>query len=230
MYQLVGDLAVPVALGGLAHYMRGKPTSSTSARRTEMVGGAPFVGMVLQTVNDLIVPLGLVTGAHLLGNRLHGNRGQQRGGAVSRGMDLFKPLGLTLNQKQGGGIKALPFQAGGAAEAVAAGSSLPIIGDSYLGKWLSERSINILTPSTLVPLGIVFILYMAYRQQGQEQSGGEVSRKPNIYDLARTKDIASYRQMHQLETLEPETKVPFALAMGQKVFRQYVKNDMHRSQ
>ena len=177
-----------------------KPKRSQTSQDGGM--GMGSVGqLVLKSVEDLIVPLGLMTGAYLLGDRKH---------RVQRA-DLTRPLGVTVSSR---GSRQMEGGAWG----------LPVIGDSYLGSWLSKAGERILTPSTLLPLGVVFVLYMAYRRYASPREG-ELSPEPSILDMADKDDLVDYAARHNIDQLEPETRVPFALAMGPEVFSAYNQQD-----
>ena len=216
--QVVGDLAVPVALTATAHLMASRKSPKSSVRRTEMIGGTGLGYAVLKTVDDLIVPLGLMAGSHWLrGDKPKRPVLQEGGGVVDTLVDLSVPIGLTLvaHTLSGKKQRRLVEQTGG--------SGLPVIGDTYLGKWLNEKGIAFLTPNTLIPLGLAFILYMAYRRYAlTNEPEAKLSAKPNIYDMADRKDLKRYARANSIRSLDPDTPVPFALAMGPRVFKQYV--------
>ena len=211
--EVVKNLATPALLTAGAHYLASSDSESDSpVRHSEMVGGNMGIA-VLKTLDDLIVPLGLMSGAHLLQSRVKSR--DQRGGSVwTTFMDLSVPLGLTV-------VAHNLYKKRNGRHELEGGAGLPVIGDSTLGRWLSDNSIKVLSPQTLVPLGLVFILYMAYRRYvGNDDES--VSRKPNILDMADRKDLKKYLRRTGTQQVDPETRVPFALAMGTSVFKQYV--------
>jgi hypothetical protein len=215
--QVVSDLATPALLTAGAHYLASSDDeSSESVRHSEMVGGN-FAAAILKTLDDLIVPLGLMTGSHWLQSQTH----NQRGGSVWTNVaDLSVPLGLTLLAHNMGRRKSDRDQVGG--------SNLPIIGDSYLGKWLSDNGFKILSPRTLLPLGLIFILYMAYRRYSEREGDREVelSERPNILDMTDREDLKRYVRRNGIKSLDTDTRFPFALAMGPETFKQYVEEEV----
>ncbi len=229
--QLISDMATPAILTASAHYLASdsdaEDYSGDEAEYTVMKGGAGMGmgmganavgGVLLQTIEDLIVPLGLMTGAHLLAGRNDRKVSGQRGGNVL--LDLSVPLGLTLLAHTAKRQTQKRSQLGG--------SGLPVIGDTYLGKWLADAGQKILTPSTLLPLGVVFVLYMGYRRYLDENDVEEpanVSTRPNILDMAQRGDLEDYTRRRGIKRLEPEVEVPFALAMGPDVFHQYMEQN-----
>jgi len=239
--QLIQDLSTPALLTLGAHWLAASDDEAdrsplvpatlrqavrravrSPTRRVGQTGGMGLGPAVLKTLDDLIVPLGLMTGAHLLRSPKVNRRGVQRGGTVNLLWDLSVPLGLTVAAHSLGKNKKKrsPLDMMG-------GSNLPIIGDTYLGKWLSENSINVLTPQTLLPLGLIFVLYMAYRRYAVENGEDEVelSKKPNVLDMADRDDLARYAKRNNIRRLDPETPFPFALAMGPEAFGAYVDEE-----
>ena len=213
----VAKLAVPAFFTAGAYYLNKKnePESSV-ARRQELVGGS-FKGALLNTINDLIVPLGLMAGAHFLSK----TNNSQHGGKFESNQysDLHQPLGFSrlvsnkiVNNMQGG-------------------SPIPIIGDTYLGKWLETNSVKILSPSTLLPLGLIFILYMSYRRYANTNPENVVENevvldaKPNINDLSSKSDLDKYMRLNNINKLNPNSMFPYALAMGPDMFNKYVNDE-----
>jgi len=280
-------LAVPALLTTGAYVLGStmdRPREDRVIRNTQQLGGAPpLTTAILKTLDDLIVPLGLMTGAHFLQQQRvgpvstdtdrdvvhrdvyrdvdyrYGTRGKrllQRGGNLWRNvLDLSVPLGLTLIAHSLGdspvwtgsvsrSTRDSPIGTGSVSGSrprrigyeLEGGAALPIIGDTYLGRWLSENGIQTLLPTTLLPLGLIFVLYMAYRRYvttepvasgtgtGETRAPeAKVSSKPTITDMGRKKDLKRYMTLRGIHKLNPDTKFPFALAMGPETFRAYVK-------
>ena len=128
-----------------AYYLnRQQSNNSSSVRREELVGGS-FKGALLNTINDLIVPLGLMAGLSFLSksdNSQHG--GRQRQNSYN---DLHQPSDFQdLCQNK----MATNMEGGG---------SIPIIGDTYLGKWLKTIALkyyHLLPASTWINIYIVY--------------------------------------------------------------------------
>jgi len=224
--QIARDLSTPAILTASAHLLSSVEESDedveiSPAQKGGLGVGAGVMGQaMLKTLDDLIVPLGLMTGSHLLRN-LQDDSSEMSGG-MGNLIDLSVPLGLTvIAHTMAQNDKKSPLDMYG-------GSGLPVIGDTYLGKWLAENSVNVLTPRTLLPLGLVFVLYMAYRRyvtQNGEDGDVELSERPNILDMANRDDLARYARQRGIKRLEPDTPFPFALAMGPETFGTYVDEE-----
>lgn len=213
-------------------------------------GGNMFSNVVLKSLEELIVPLGLMSGAHLLqswnDSPRYQSRGQKRsrrqqdqaGGNMNTLLNLSVPLGLTAlaysmddrtrsepdargyGRSYRSSVKRQLTQSGG--------SSLPIIGDTTLGQWLSSNNISILSPQTLIPLGVIFVLYWAYRRYALPNDKVKLSQKPSILDLADPDDLEQYTQERGINKLDTQTPFPYALAMGPEVFNSYVQQNPGR--
>ena len=208
---VLSDLAVPAVLTASAFMLNpGDEPQEPSARRVQMVGGDVQTA-VLRTLNDLIVPLGLMSGAVLLRGKQTAVQRAQRGGQgwMTVAMDLSVPLGLTFAAHY---MKK-------ANDDMVGGANLPIIGDTVLGKWMTNNNVGILTPSTLLPLGVIFLLYMAYKRYSADADVAP----PHISELADHDDIVKYNNAQGIQKMRKSTQYPFALAMGPETFGEYVR-------
>lgn len=105
---------------------------------------------------------------------------------------------------------------------------IPIIDQDGIGAFLKLAGLYTLplTTSTLVPLGVVMMLYEMH-QRKQLTGGGRVTDA--FYDFAnglvgnRVLDI--YLKYKGITMLNPYTLVPIALILGQQVFSDYLKHE-----
>jgi len=224
----LSKLAIPVGLV-LASNLAGTyltPKKSTSQKggsssRQRQSGG----NILLKTAGDLIVPIGLTVSAHWLRDFLGEKKpAQQKGGnlgalLVQAFSDLSVPIGLTMGaryltpkeQKQ-------VNQSGGS-------DFLPMITDPIMKGYMYLKGINLLAPTTLVPLGILLAVYMAYNSSSKsapaKQSGGAGQQLQSLVD---NKDLEKFKTSRGLSRISSQTEMPFATIMNKHFFKQYVKN------
>lgn len=138
--------------------------------------------------------------------------------------DLSVPLGLTVAGHKLS--KTIPkSQLGGA-------SLPPVITDPILSSYLTINGINLLSPNTLIPLGVLLAVYYAYNNRSQLiQSGGnsittEKSRTliNDLKLLVNTRDLNKYTKSMGIDKITPQTKFPLATVLGKEVFNAYVKS------
>jgi len=213
------ELAVPAVLTASAYYL-----SKNKNTETTQQGGNPFL---LKAASDLIVPIGLTAGAHWLASM---KENEQTGGnpfILQTIADLSVPIGLTLGAYYLSDRETEQIiQAGGA-------EGLPIIDDPIMNSYLGMKGIGLLTPQTLIPLGILLAVFSAYKYRYDamypetatihpelEQSGGVHEEILNMVDK---EDLDKYLKLKRISELTPQTELPFAALMGPDVFKQYVK-------
>jgi len=213
------ELAVPAVLTASAYYLskKGQPVQTQE-------GGNP---LLLQAASDLIVPLGLTAGAHWLASM---KNTEQSGGnplILKTIADLSVPIGLTL------GAHYLSKKEQEQANQFGGAEGLPIIDDPIMNSYLGVKGIGLLTPQTLIPLGILLAVYAAYKYRyndlypetttvnpENEQSGGVNEEVLNMVDK---EDLDKYMKIKGITELTPQTELPFAALMGPDIFKQYVK-------
>lgn len=134
--------------------------------------------------------------------------------------ELKKSIGLS---KKGQGIQyhSSSTMNGGA-------NILPIINDPYIGRFLEYTNIFILTPTTLIPLGILLFYYLSCKKP---QNGGVIAKKINEINEKQKPDLdvnkddyRKYLKIRKINKVNDMTKFPFALVMGKKMFHNYIKS------
>lgn len=213
------DMAVPALLTASAHYLPSENDNNQS-------GGNPL----LLAASDLMIPVGLTAGAHWLASLRQNETNEQSGGnpLLMAIADLSVPVGLTMGAhylSRDDGEKIL--QAGGA-------EAIPIIDDPIMNSYLGMKGIGLLTPQTLIPLGILIAVYLAYKNrydQGnfettqfnpdEEQQQGGVHKE--ISEMVDFEDLQKYLNLKGITTITPQTEFPFAAVMGPDVFKKYVE-------
>lgn len=90
-----------------------------------------------------------------------------------------------------------------------------ILNNPMLKTWLTNNQINQITPSTLVPMGLLHATYNQYL-------GEQISHNFDLLDMIDPDDLEVYMKKHNLRSLTPQTKLPFAVVMGPDVFKQYI--------
>lgn len=120
--------------------------------------------------------------------------------------NLVIPSGLALASHYA--HKYLKEQDGG-------GHSQVLLNNPLLKSWLTSNQINRITPSTLVPMGILYATYNQY-------IGRQISQNFDLLDMIDPGDLKEYMKKHNLRSLTPQTKLPFAIIMGPDVFKQYI--------
>ena len=101
-------------------------------------------------------------------------------------------------------------------------NNLPIIDDPLIGNYLKLAgiaSINI-TANTLIPLGILMLVYEMYIKK-LNQAGGSLNKLVEKVWGNRVLDLFSKYQ--GIKLLTSSTLVPFALILGQKYLEKYMK-------
>jgi hypothetical protein len=175
--------------------------------------------LLMGTLSDLVVPVGLIAGSHWLAGFQARPREQTGGDPMlfKTLADLTVPVALTLG--------ALYFSKEDGKKIIQAGGDLPMINDPFLTPYLTYNGINLVSPSTLIPLGILLAVYAAYRKvyvgKPIVQTGGLGSELNTIVDKD---DVAQYKRKQGIREITPETRFPFATLMGGDVFKQYVKS------
>jgi len=131
--------------------------------------------------------------------------------------DLVIPIGLTMasyythkrfKNKQSGGNSLV----GGT------GLGLPanIIDNSVLHSFLNGKAV---TPNTLIPASTLLSILNSHLNQ---QAGYRSSIETRLQHFIDKTDLDTYKRKKHLKTINTETKLPFAIAMGPSVFNQYV--------
>lgn len=122
---------------------------------------------------------------------------------------LAIPAGLTLASYYS--RKHLQPQKGGA----------NMIDNPILKNWLIEHKIKELSPTTLLPAGILTAVYNCYANLSN--AGNTIYRQ--IAKIVSETDLQSYMKKHRLLNLTPHSELPFAILMGPHVFKQFLLED-----
>ena len=127
------------------------------------------------------------------------------------GRDLFERVVDDYKKAEGIESPAKVAQKGGAASWM----DIPIL-DTYLK---IQGNINI-TPATLVPLGILMVVYYVIRGKKVEnaQYGGM-----GMPEFLSTASLKSYMDMMGITTLTQQTLLPFSLIISKEIFDKYVR-------
>ena len=126
------------------------------------------------------------------------------------GRDIFENVISKLEKAEGVVAPAETVQRGG----VASWMDIPIL-DTFLK---IQGNINI-TPATLVPLGILMVVYYVIRGKKPEnvQRGGM-----NMPAFLANPTLKKYMDMMGISALNQQTLLPFALIISKELFDKYV--------
>ena len=105
------------------------------------------------------------------------------------------------------------------------GTKLPVIDDPLLGNVLKVGGITTLanvTPSTLIPLGVLMLIYNIYQSTGQ--SGGAVSVNKYAKELFNNRGLDIFMKYQGLKILSTATLVPFALLWGRDMINDVIQS------
>lgn len=220
-------------------------TDGTLSKKTSQSGGNPLIAG-LPALTELAIPVGLTVASYFAHSYLTENPEQTAGGHRKPSSKEFpyqkagNPLITAASQlttdpqfsSQNGGnlVKTIaelsvPLGLTWAAHRQQTGGydSVPILGDKLLDSYLGMNGIKILSPETLIPLGILMALYAGYndlyKNRKPVQKGGFSQQ---ITDLVDRDDWKKYTKFENIKEVTPQTKIPFAVIMGPDVFHQYV--------
>lgn len=108
----------------------------------------------------------------------------------------------------------------------------PVIDDPLVGNYLKLSgltTIAALTPTTLVPLGIIMLLHNVYKNTyNEKQVGGNVGdiEIPNYFKKIWDNRVFELFVKYQgLKVLTPTTLVPFALILGKDMLENVLQNN-----
>jgi len=104
-------------------------------------------------------------------------------------------------------------------------TKLPVVDDELFGSYLKLAGLTALklTPSTLVPLGILMSVYHMYSSKGQ--TGGALNTgnlKKNVKKILGNRVLDVYLKYMGIKLLTSATLVPFALLFGRDAFKDFV--------
>ena len=125
--------------------------------------------------------------------------------ALILGKDLFEDIMIN----QDGGTK-----------------NLPVIDDPFLGNILKIgglTSLSNLTPETLIPIGVLMLIYNMYQKGQTNQSGGAISLTKYAKELFNNRGLDIFMKYQGLKMLSSTTLVPFALLYGRDVLEQVLQ-------
>ena len=128
------------------------------------------------------------------------------------GRDLFEQVMKQYQSAEGVKAPAQVVQQGGAANWM----DIPIL-DTFLK---IQGNINI-TPATLVPLGILGVVYYVIRGKKPE----EAQRGGGVPAFLKTDSLKQYMDMMGISTLSYQTMLPFALIISKELFDRYVRQN-----
>ena len=231
LYSAASTLAIPAGLTAASWMMRDrmakKPTTQKGggcSKRNQQRGG---------NINAVAAAFGLIAGSHWLGNfrekqstqqseQLGGNLDLLFSGNVNNFVSAIALIAGAKYFSKADGKKI--EQAGGA-------TALPVITDPMMTSYLGMQGVAILTPSTLIPLGILLAVYYSYKNRQGKQTKESTKYNPNeqhggvhekITELVDAKDLKKHMKNEGIETLTPQTKLPFAVLMGASTFKKFV--------
>jgi hypothetical protein len=128
------------------------------------------------------------------------------------GRDMFEQVMSNYKKAEGVPAPAEVVQQGG----VANWMDVPVL-DTFLKMQGNLR----ITPATLVPLGILAVVYYAIRgkKAEQEQKGGAMPA------FLSNPTLQKYMDMMGISTLTSQTMLPFALIISKELFDRYVRQN-----
>jgi len=128
------------------------------------------------------------------------------------GRDLFEQVMEGYKNTEGVASPAETVQQGGVADWM----NVPVL-DTFLKMQGNLR----ITPATLVPLGILGIVYYAIRGKNAqtEQRGG------SMLPFLSSPSLKKYMDMMGISTLTSQTMLPFALIISKELFDRYVRQN-----
>jgi hypothetical protein len=128
------------------------------------------------------------------------------------GRDMFEQVMSNYKKAEGVAAPAEVVQQGG----VANWMDVPVL-DTFLKMQGNLR----ITPATLVPLGILAVVYYAIRgkKAEQEQKGGSMPA------FLSNPTLQKYMDMMGISTLTSQTMLPFALIISKELFDRYVRQN-----
>lgn len=127
------------------------------------------------------------------------------------GRDLFERVVDDYKKAEGVEAPAKVAQKGGAASWM----DIPIL-DTYLK---IQGNVNI-TPATLVPFGILMVVYYVIR--GKKAEGAQYGGM-GMPEFLSTASLKSYMDMMGITTLTQQTLLPFSLIISKEIFDRYVR-------
>lgn len=128
------------------------------------------------------------------------------------GRDIFEKVVKDYSKAEGVEAPATVVQKGG----VANWMDIPIL-DTFLK---IQGNVNI-TPATLVPLGILVVVYYVMRGKKPE----EAQKGGGLPAFLSTESLQSYMDMMGISTLTHQTMLPFALIVSKELFDRYVRQN-----
>jgi hypothetical protein len=97
-------------------------------------------------------------------------------------------------------------------------NNLPVVDDPLIGNYLKlagVTTIGNLSPSTLVPLGVLMFIYNLYENNNEQQGGGELMKYVKKTWGNRVLDL--FLKYKGLTMLTPTTMVPLGLILGKDI-------------
>tara|TARA_B100000900_G_C20223560_1_gene570898 strand:- start:38 stop:625 length:588 start_codon:yes stop_codon:yes gene_type:complete len=101
-----------------------------------------------------------------------------------------------------------------------------------LNSWIDMKGLEILTPETLIPLGIAILTYNIFSRntpipKKKEQTGGgdtqeSLLKHPVSQELIKVGGVSE-------KNLRPSLLVPFGMLMGRDVFKALIYNNQHEN-
>ena len=108
---------------------------------------------------------------------------------------------------------------------------LPVIDNKLFGTYLKLTGLAAvnLTPSTLIPLGVLMSVYHMYNKDNKKnklssQRGGG-SLKEKVESIVGNRVLDVYLKYMGIKLLNSATLVPFAIIMGRDALQEYIFND-----
>ena len=175
-------------------------------------------------------------GSKILGNRVFDLYLKYRGIKMLTSTTLV-PLALIMGKDmfqehvlQGQSIGSLE-------KSVQSGGGIPVLDDQLVGNYLkisgaysALSNLNSITPTTLVPIGILMVLWEMSKSSKSQSGGGSDMFKKFTKKLVDNRVLDLYLKYRGIKMLNSATLVPVALILGKDVFREAVEGYSGSSQ
>ena len=175
-------------------------------------------------------------GSKILGNRVFDLYLKYRGIKMLNSTTLV-PLALIMGKEafhehvlQGQPLKVLE-------KSVQTGGGIPVLDNQLVGNYLkisgaytALQNLNNITPTTLVPIGILMVLWEMYKSSQNQTGGGMDVFKRFTRKLVDNRVLDLYLKYRGIKMLNSATLVPIALILGKDVFRETVEGYKSSSQ
>ena len=121
-------------------------------------------------------------------------------------------------------------------KAVQSGGNIPILDNQLIGNYLKITgaykvlgNLNNITPTTLIPIGILMVLWDLYSNNKSQAGGGNMFKK-FATRLVDNRVLDLYLKYRGIRMLNSATLVPIALILGKDAFQDVVEGTGHHEQ